>query len=383
MRIPVAKKRPPNILIVDDTPASQQSMIDGFPPFLSACFKVRGPSKVKLSDLKEAHLVLVDYNLDQWVENAAAENLCQHIPNGLPLAAILQQRTTANSHAVAFAIHSAHLPELTAPFKLEPRIHLLSRSCNVDWAFEKDTGPDKVETYGLVKKLAEAVQSLPASWPPNNPSKTRGAARKLLGLDESVAWTDQAWGEVERAVPPLDELVQRIHGLLFLRWLLQRVLPYPSFLLDAHWLAARLGATPTSVSEALTGKLGKLLAPANYTGLLHDFRGPRWWRTGLEVTLWGLGGGKPLGTDDLHDVLKTKQVKLDKADFPHPVVCLDEDLQPLPDFADSNTAIRIQPDDWPSYADAAWTTLTLAHQHPRLASMVVEVDRYRLENEKV
>ena len=257
----------------------------------------------------------------------------------------------------------------------------MAKNCNVDWAFEKDTTETSTEAYRLVRDLAEAVQSLPPSWPPNNPAKTRKEARRLLGLDDSVASANQAWAEVERAVPPLDELVHRIHGLLFLRWVLQRVLPYPSFLLDTHWLAARLGATPASVEEAVKGPLVKLLAPAVYAGLLSGFKGERWWRTGIEVVLWTLGGGKPLGTDDLHEALRVNHVKLEKADSPHPVVCLDEDLQPMADLADSDTAVRIQPDDWPGYADSAWTTLSLAKENPRLRSLVVEADRYRLTTE--
>ena len=89
-------------------------------------------------------------------------------------------------------------------------------------------------------------------------------------------------------------------GLLFLRWMLQRVLSYPCFLLDETWLASRLTVTPASVREALPGGLGDgLLGPAEYRGILVDFRGKRWWRMGVEYILWDLAGKTSLGVDQL------------------------------------------------------------------------------------
>ena len=123
-------------------------------------------------------------------------------------------------------------------------------------------------------------------------------ARKLLSIPADFDWTEQAWRDVEMAHPPLDEMTLRIHGILFLRWFLTRVLYYPCFLVDRYWLAARLGATPESVDSTLSekpAKLGKLFAPAAYAGILENLPGRRWWRAGIESILWDVGGGESLG----------------------------------------------------------------------------------------
>ena len=66
---------------------------------------------------------------------------------------------------------------------------------------------------------------------------------------------------------------------------------------------------------------------------------------------------------------------------PQPVVCVDENYQPLSEACDSTEVVRIQPDDWPPYADLAWTTITLARENPRLSALVLEQDREFIESD--
>ena len=69
----------------------------------------------------------------------------------------------------------------------------------------------------MVRCLAETVQALPISWPQGDPDKTRAELERLLGLNATHTWADQApWSDVERARPPLDEMIQRIHRATFL-----------------------------------------------------------------------------------------------------------------------------------------------------------------------
>jgi hypothetical protein len=64
-----------------------------------------------------------------------------------------------------------------------------------------------------------------------------------------------------------------------------------------------------------------------------------------------------------------------------PVVCVDADLRPLPTSQKASAAVRIQPDDWPIYADQPWVTLDLARSNPRIAAIVIQQDRDRLNPE--
>lgn len=62
-----------------------------------------------------------------------------------------------------------------------------------------------------------------------------------------------------------------------------------------------------------------------------------------------------------------------------PVVVLDEGYCALERVCDITEAVRIQPEDWPPYADQAWTTIELANEISSLQAIVVAEDRLRLE----
>ena len=65
--------------------------------------------------------------------------------------------------------------------------------------------------------------------------------------------------------------------------------------------------------------------------------------------------------------------------FAEPVVCHEESLRPLPELYDIVQSVRIQPDDWPVFADKAWAPIQLVQQNPELASLVAPEDRRLLE----
>jgi hypothetical protein len=224
------------------------------------------------------------------------------------------------------------------------------------------------------------LKALPILWPQADAQKTKAELERLLGIDTANKWTPLAWSDVERARAPLDELIQRVHGLLFLRWMLQRILSYPCFLLDQTWLAARLAVTPASVGEALPVGLGELLETAEYRGILASFRGRRWWRIGVEYILWSLGGRTSLDVDQNRQFLINERgMPLVPTHSLHPVVCLNTDFMALEQLEDPSDAVRILPDDWPPYAEQAWTTIQLAQGDNRIRGLVIEADRPRLD----
>ena len=166
--------------------------------------------------------------------------------------------------------------------------------------------------------------------------------------------------------------------LLFVRWILHRILPYPCFLFDTHHLAVRLRVTHASLLSAISGGLAAWLEPAAYRGVLDNFLGPRWWRAGVESLLWDLGGGS-MAAKRLHAKLAdVARVSLELLSASEPVVCIDQNFAPLAEPCAGNDVVRIVPDDWPLFAGQAWTTVSLAREHPRLAAIVAETDFQRI-----
>src|SRR5262249_10352439 len=151
--------------------------------------EVCDPDTVSVDLLDEADLVLVDYKLDKWVVNRNPLSLCHWAPNGIALTAVLQQHAMSCDRPTAFAIHSAHLRELTEPFPPEPRVHLLARAYNLDWAFVKSpAGGSPSTTFEKAHILARAVAALPDKWPVGDPDRARERARGLLSVPTNEAW---------------------------------------------------------------------------------------------------------------------------------------------------------------------------------------------------
>lgn len=131
--------------------------------------------------------------------------------------------------------------------------------------------------------------------------------------------------------------------------------------------------------EVVGPQVAGWLAPAAYGGVLTTFMGARWWRAGVESLIWSLGGGS-MAAKRLHSKLNDEVgISLEPITDPEPVVCIDQNYAPLPEACPGADVVRIVPDDWPLYAGQAWTTVTLARQHPRLTAIVAESDAGRLQ----
>lgn len=368
--------RPLQILIVDDEPDEQRAVFR-LGPEAGASFEVLPPEEVDEDALNDADLVLVDYIIDKWPARAAASQIALRPENGIALAAVLREQANSPDRATGFAIHTGQ-PDKLWLTPAQPRRHLIARAYNLEWVFLKSE-PDFVRQATI---LAAAIRSLPSSWPGDDYSKAMGLAYDLMGLrpqyadQTSLNWIAPALTEVEDCRPPLTELSERNHGLVFLRWLLQRILPYPCFLLDTHRLAARLRVSHASLQHALTQGLAEFLSPCRYQGVLAGFLGERWWRAGLEDRLWDLTGGASIPAVVLRNKLsEVAAVELAPSVNDSPIVCVDENYRPLPEACSADSVVRIQPDDWPLYASQAWTTVDLAREHPRLRALVAAEDR--------
>ena len=370
----------PLVVVIDDDPESQRTVFRHTPSELVR-FEVLSPDEVDEDVLNTADLIMVDYLINDWPARDNIAQLGLKPSNGIALTAVLREHAGKLDRPTGFALNTGN-PDALWITPAETRTHLIARNYNLEWVFLKSESAQNVQQ---AISLASAIRRLPGRWPGADHTKATGLVLNLLGLmndsdqDSVPPWSLTALNDIESCRPPLTELAERNHGLLFLRWLLQRILPYPCFLYDSHRLAARLRVSHLSLKAALDGELGVWLRPYNFKGVLGDFAGVRWWRSGVEYALWELTGGVSVPARALHEKLsKEANAELVPAPVADPIICIDENYRVLDEAFSPSQVVRIQPDDWPSYASQAWTTLELAKQHPRLEAMVLDEEQDQL-----
>jgi CheY-like chemotaxis protein len=379
----MSQKNKPYILIVDDEPDKQAR---AFKTEIGNKANVEVASPEDLTDknqITRADLILVDYRLDKWQSRDDIDSLCQRPMNGLALAAILRSHADDDKDAspTGIAILSGYLNELSGGLPSEPRAHAIARSHNLEWAFSRKSDQSGVSLSRQVVELASAIRELPTSWPIGDFEATKKQFQSLFAFPEKEAWSARTWAEIEDCHPPIHELSNWTHGLAVLRWLLRRILPYPCFLWDSYHLAARLRIQHSSLLKTLNkkGKLTTALEKVCYKGTLSEFIGKRWWRSGVEAMLWEITSGNSLDAGAVRNALASYgKLVLEPSEADNPIVCIDENYQPVHRFFTAKEAVRLQPDDWPPYADQAWTTIELAQKFDSLSALVVKQDRARL-----
>jgi hypothetical protein len=162
---------------------------------------------------------------------------------------------------------------------------------------------------------------------------------------------------------------------------LHTILSYPCFLWDAPRVAARLRITQKSFDQSFqqAPAFRAILDAARYNGILSDFAGPRWWRHRIEKFAWDLTKGDSQNPEVLRSNLGSLMGQMpDPSQKDQPLVCLDRDYRPLTETCSFQSAVRVQPDDWPAFADSAWMSLDLVRENPDLRMLVIEEDQSRL-----
>jgi len=369
------------VLIVDDQWEEQRALQLALRSLKVEARSVH-PHDVTQELIAAADLVLVDLRLEDWQQRDVVPSLALRPLNGLALAAVLRAHAddTKDQSPTAFAIYSGHVDDLSGGLPPDRREQAIARTHNLEWVFSKAQATWNVPLDRQVTALAAAVRALPPTWPQTDVGEIQKVVGSLLALptDDEEVWPVRAWLDVEACHPPIHELVKASHGLAFLRWMLHRILPYPCFLWDLHWTAARLRVTCESLREALASdsELDQLLEPFRYRGILADFLGPHWWRSGIESFVWQITDGNSFEPAAIHEALAGIGVnRLHPSGLVEPVVVIDDNYRALDEPVAIEAAVRIQPDDWPPYAEQAWTTIQLARDIPMLGALVIDLDR--------
>lgn len=360
-------KHPLSVLIVDDHLEEAQATALIFSGLAHA--EARTPDEVTEADLQRAQVILIDFVLENWIADDS-RSIAEHPANGVALAAVFRSYAPLDSKT-AFALHSGQLDGLSGGLTVDSHLHSIARLNNVEWVFSKKSSQNERAMRDQVLSLARALRELPASWPVRVPKRIRAVVQGLLGLGKS-AWVERAWKHVEDCHPPIHELSPPTYGLTFVRWLLWSILPYATFLWDYRYLAARLRVTPISLRDALNNDaaFARKLGPFEYTGVLHDFLGQRWWRPGIEHYLWDQTRARPFDTEGLQRVARKLSRRLQTVELSEPVVSFDEELRARDELIELSQAVELTPDDWPSYAGKPWARRAVADASPRLKSLI-------------
>ncbi len=369
----------PRILIVDDEDTGKHGLGLGD----GAKSLTRHPNDIEPEDLEWADLVLMDFMLEHWATRESLEQLSLRPPNGLALSAVLREHAdnlhVANNNYSAFAIHTGKLEKLSQRLHTTNQVpHIVARLNNLEWVFNKS---DDTRFKNAIL-LAKAVRVLSDRWVEVQEGGIDTALELLLRLDAEKPWYLRAFNDVVLSQIPLSDLSSGMNGLLFLRWLLHSVLPYPTFLWAEQWVAARLWITPAALRVVLKSDsvLAKDLNECLYCGILDEFVGSRWWRAGIEQFAWKIRAEGAREPTAFHEILEEKAgQKLEHLNFPSPVVCLERSLNATDVICDIENAVRVVPDLWPGFADTAYTSISCIKADKEFAALVHPLDRERIE----
>ncbi|MBO4161715.1 hypothetical protein [Micromonospora antibiotica] len=354
------------------------------------------PDDLEPELLNRATTLVLDQYLDTWPgRDQHGLPLALSVPDGLALSAVLRSHvegirsdTQSRPAPVAIMLRTGELDRLGVGLPKAAREYLLARQYNLEWVFNKgeEPLPNMPSPARRVAAVARATSTLPANWGPGS----QDPGLHWLALPD-VAWAEDARWQIEQCRPPQHVVAERTAGLAWLRWFLQRILPFPTFLLDRTHLAVTLGLDMASIEDVLSSEspLAVRLDELRYGGPLGEFLGERWWRAGLSHLVEQLLEANPEnGSDHIQAIAAAAAAShgrpLKAIKVEDPVVGVKADYSSLSVPLSAASAVRLQPDDWPPYADDAWAArdvLTGEYVDPELLALVVSTDRWRIHQD--
>lgn len=359
------------ILLVDDDAQRHEGVraeISGVADLI-----VRDPSDVGWDDLENVDLVSVDEYLGAQWESERAESgdtLALANQDGLAVAAAFQSIRRANGAGFGVTLHTAELERLGGDLPARFREPLTAMQHDLDWVLDfasSNFGSRLVAIARASRSLARHAKELPldSGW------------RWLNAPD--AEWAELALEQIQDCRPPAHALVYYSGGHSYLRWLAQRILPYPTFLLDSEHSATLLGLELDSWRELAKSEVANRYK-LEYAGPLRHLLGPRWWRAGL-LQLLVDAASSPWETADERVECLSRYTSIDlvpmKAE--NPVVGYDADGNVVHIGLDAGDAVRLLADGWPVYADDPWARVGDVLGSEALRHLLALSDRRRLE----
>lgn len=337
------------------------------------------PADLARDDLERASLIVIDEYLEDWVErDQFEEQPSLYVRDGVALAAVLRASLENRGPAVsrptpsrtAIVLRTGHLEHLASGLPRRMWPVAVSGRYDLEWVTEKSAAaPD------LFVALAQAAAALPSTWDPTDP--TPQAAWLDLG---NVSWRGLALAQIEECRPPWSTLSLTSSGRVWLSWFIQRILPFPTFLVDDLRAAAYLGLHEEGFRDLLAGgsEIARKLSMCEYKGRLSAFDGRRWWRAGvtsLRQDLLDASGERGTRAAAAEISSQTGQ-EIRALDMSAPVFTIDRDYQTIAEAVEAHDAVRLQPDEWPVYADDPWMNAEDIQDEPELAKLIVIDDRF-------
>lgn len=346
-------------------------------------------TEVHPNDLKQAHLlnadlVLVDYKLDSWRARDAPNMPISLQPrSGVSLATVLREHIGSldEDRPIAVALRTAHLDEMQGPrLSAEVSHHVIASLHGLEWVFEK-SDPSRLDQMSI---LARAAHRIPNSWPIDDHSAME-LVERLLAMDADHPSYLHCLRNVIECQVPLGAFPSNGGGNRFMRWLLHQILPYPTFLLDEHWVAARLSIPVDELQQVIDdgqSRLAQDLESIKYAGVLAGFLGTRWWHGKLAAYVWELLEEVGDNSLRLREELSRRADKQLSNTVPDSVVVLDpRTLRPEHTLASASEVVRIRPEYWPNFASPGWMQIETIKDHPALLALVDLLDRDQLEGQ--
>lgn len=371
----------PRVLIVDDDD------MEGFAALLDAAGLLAlhvTPDELSEDHLSDVHIVLIDEYLEEWHRReSVSDAVGLYVRDGIALSAVLRSHLDNRGPAehvplkprdTSIVLRTGRLDVLAAGTPRYMRPVTVSRQHDLEWVLRKEDENGEREV-DVIKSLASAVLNLPQSWN----GLTTEDIYEWLGLG-SQSWRDAASQQIEECRPPWSVLAASSAGRKWISWFLQRILPFPTFLIDDLRAAAYLGLSYTALDVLVKddGVVGNMLRASQYTGELKEFTGRRWWRAGLQhLKAEMLGSSSDRSADSIIKSVEVScglDLSLYRLGIRFPVFEIDNDYNVRSKPIEIETAVRLQPDEWPSYADDPWLDARVA-QSDELSKLVIVDDR--------
>ena len=372
-----------HVLFIDDEDGTSKSLLRDLLAPHGLDFRILHPEEVQQADIDRAKVVVIDYFLSEWEERDALPSLARAPRNGLAVAATLRSTQLPElsdrrpgqypRRPIAFALWSGHLSQ--ASFHLPDVVlpHAFSRENNLEWAFRRT----ELVTAQGAQKLADLCLAVDAAelWTSHVDGIDQLRSFLALTAEFSGTWYEEAVEAVLACRPPLRELATSTHGMALVRWMLHRIVPYPTFLMSEQEVVVRLSIAGNIRDFS---KLEEALTPLRYRGNLSNFSGPRWWRVGVEEWLYETTSGLSSNASAIRAAMASLGAEI-KHLAARPVLTLGADMSYESEPSDVDDVVRIQPEDWPPYAEPAYARIDLALMDEDVRKMVDPVDKDILE----